>query len=321
MSGDKFFVVFMIVLFSLPLTLAGVNLYQGSGPDDVCPGSTGLFRDVVENTGDTPLEVSVSSSGEFSNLELDVPNVNVGGNVKFAIPVVADAGFDLASIEGSVVIYDKVGERVDGFDLEPVKTPGGVMRLSYDWKADVEVGEYVARAEVSYGGGVILLEESFGVGNEELELQEIRADDFELGKVSKVEMLIENMWGVPVSDAFIESEVLDGSGRVVSSFKSLNYDIGALRKEVFVSYWDSEGVSKGNYDVEVSIRYGDKSIRKSLSFEVGDDELIVGGIDYVASIDSSGDYNLVVIILVVVLVVINLVWFFMLRNKSGKSGK
>ena len=53
MSGDKFFVVFMIVLFSLPLTLAGVNLYQGSGPDDVCPGSTGLFRDVVENTGDT----------------------------------------------------------------------------------------------------------------------------------------------------------------------------------------------------------------------------------------------------------------------------
>jgi uncharacterized membrane protein len=73
MSGDKFFVVFMIVLFSLPLTLAGVNLYQGSGPDDVCPGSTGLFRDVVENTGDTPLEVSVSSSGSASYFSTTVP--------------------------------------------------------------------------------------------------------------------------------------------------------------------------------------------------------------------------------------------------------
>jgi uncharacterized membrane protein len=73
MSGDKFLIILMVVLISLPLTFAGVSLYQGSGPDDLCPGSTGLFRDVIENTGGEPVEVSVSSSGAASFFSTTVP--------------------------------------------------------------------------------------------------------------------------------------------------------------------------------------------------------------------------------------------------------
>ena len=73
MSGDRFFIVLMVVLISLPLSLAGVSLYQGSGPDDICPGSTGLFRDVIENTGGEPVEVGVSSSGSASFFSTTIP--------------------------------------------------------------------------------------------------------------------------------------------------------------------------------------------------------------------------------------------------------
>jgi hypothetical protein len=267
------------------------------------------------------IAISVSSSSEFSALELVASDANIGGNVKFVIPVVAEGGFDLNSISANIEIYNKAGVKLDSFVLESKTSPSGVMKLEYDWKADVEIGEYVAKAMVSYGGESVELEDVFGVGSEDLVLQEVRSDGFKLGKVSKIEMLIENMWGVPVGDAFIETKVLGSGGSIVSEFKSLNYDIGALRKEVFISYWDSDGVSKGSYDVEISINYGDKVIRKALSFEVRDDELIVGGIDYVATIGTNGGYNWIVIVLVVVLVVINLLWFFFFKNKFGSFGK
>jgi len=73
MSGDRFFIVMLAVLLFVPFALAEVNLIQGSGPSSMCPGSTGLFRDVVENTGGEPVQVSVSSSGSASYFSTTVP--------------------------------------------------------------------------------------------------------------------------------------------------------------------------------------------------------------------------------------------------------
>jgi hypothetical protein len=154
-----------------------------------------------------------------------------------------------------------------------------------------------------------------------LELQDIIVEGFSLGEIAKLEMLVENKWSEPISGAHIETKILNNRGDVVSNFKSASYDVEALAKQVFVSYWDTAGVSVGNYETEVSINYGDKSSKMNLEFQVEKNNLRVIGLGYVISAEGDGSSNLLIIVLVVVivlLVLINLLWFFLLRKRLHK---
>jgi len=173
-----------------------------------------------------------------------------------------------------------------------------------------------------YDEGTINLEEIFTVGSKELELQEISVNGFSLGEIAKLEMLVENKWSEPISDAHIETKITNDEGDSVSSFESANYDIGALEKQVFVSYWDTAGVRAGTYDAEVSINYADKASKKNLQFQVEKNSLTVVGLGYVISnADDEGEGNglvVVLIIAIVFLVLINLLWFLLLRKRLKK---
>jgi LPXTG-motif cell wall-anchored protein len=86
---------------------------------------------------------------------------------------------------------------------------------------------------------------------------------------------------------------------------------------VFVSYWDTAGVRVGTYETEVSINYGDKSSKKSLQFDVEENELIIIGLGYVISEDG-GESNTLMFVLIgviVLLVLVNILWFFLFRKK------
>ncbi|MBT6689748.1 hypothetical protein HN903_00270 [archaeon] len=268
----------------------------------------------------TQVHVYVPYPGKHANAKMYIYSASVGEDVSFVIPVISQGEFDLTSVRANVDIYDSAGEKVDSFGTKSVAIPSGAKKeLVYDWEADVAVGEYIAKATVIYDDGTIFLEERFSVGSEELVLQEIVAKDFSLGDIAKLEMLVENKWSGNIDDVFIETEILNDRGGVVSSFKSSDYSVGALSEETFISYWDTAGVLEGDYDVEVSINYNDKSSKKNLVFDVSENELVVIGLGYVISTDAEGSSSTIIIILIVVLIMINLLWFFLFRKKFGKA--
>jgi len=73
--SNKKIVLIMIMTFILPLVIAGgnFNIYEGTDMGPVCPTSTGLFTDAVENTGDEPLEFTISSAGTSAPFATIVP--------------------------------------------------------------------------------------------------------------------------------------------------------------------------------------------------------------------------------------------------------
>jgi len=267
----------------------------------------------------TQVYLYVPYPGKYANAKMYIYGANVGEDVRFVIPVVSAGEFDLTSVRASVDIFNKLGVKVDSFGIDSISVPSGSKKeLVYNWKSDVEVGEYFAKAAVVYDDGTINLEESFSVGSRELELQEIRVGGFSLGQIAKLEMLVENKWSEIISDVYIETKIKDDDGDVVSVFQSAAQDIDALSKKSFVSYWDSAGVRVGDYDAEVSIKYADKVSRKNLRFEVSENELVVVGLGYVISnADDSGSDTVVVVLVVIVvlLVLINLLWFLLLRKR------
>ena len=272
----------------------------------------------------TQVHLYVPYPGKYANAKMYVYGANVGEDVKFVIPVISAGEFDLTSVRANVDVYNKLNEKVSSFNTDSISVASGARKeLVYNWKADVPIGDYIAKASLIYDDGTIELEEVFSIGSEELELQEISVNDFSLGEIAKLEMLVENKWSEPIGGAHIETTIKNDRGGVVSSFKSASYDVGALSKQVFVSYWDTAGVKIGTYETEVSINYADKSSKKGLQFDVEENRLTVIGLGYVISADGGDGSNTLMYILigaVVVLILINLLWFVVFRRKFKKNG-
>jgi len=271
----------------------------------------------------TQVHIYVPYPGKYASAKLYVYSANVGEEVRFVIPVISAGKFDLSSVRANVDIYNKMGEKVESFGTNSVAVASGTKKeLVYDWRANVAVGEYIAKAVIVYDDGTISLEEKFSVGSKELELQEIVVGGFSLGEIAKLEMLVENKWGEAIGGAYIETKIKDNEGDVVSSFESAAQSIAALSKEVFVSYWDTAGVREGDYDAEISVKYGDKVSKENLIFEVSENELVIIGLGYVISADEGGSSDAIIIVLIIVvvlLVLLNLLWFLLLRKKLGQN--
>ena len=74
MSSNKKILFLAIVLLIVPFVNAyDFNLYAYSSPEDLCPGSTELFTDVITNTGENVLAITLSASGTASSFATSVP--------------------------------------------------------------------------------------------------------------------------------------------------------------------------------------------------------------------------------------------------------
>lgn len=268
----------------------------------------------------TQFYVNVPFPGKYASSGFVVYNVDTGEEVTFVFPVTCLGEFDLTSVRANIDIYNSANEIIDSLNTKSISIPSGDRReLVYKWDGNLSVGEYYAKAVLIYDEGTLNLESSFSVGSKELVLQDISVNDFSLGDIVKLEMLVENKWSEEISDAYIETKIMDSDGDAVAVFKSSSYSVGALDKEVFSSYWDTAGVKSGTYEADVSIYYGEKVSRNNLEFEVGENEFRVIGLGYVISSEEDDDNNLIVVlvIVIVVLVLINLLWFLILRKRLG----
>lgn len=275
----------------------------------------------------TQLHVYVPYPGKYAEADMNVVNAEKGGDATFIISVVSRGDLGLSNVRANIDIYNKLGERVTTFNTNSIDlAPGEAREIVSKWKADVPVGTYRAVATVIYGGDEpITLEKQFNVGSSVLELQQVEVNDFSLGEIAKLDMLIENKWSEPIVGAYAHTQIFNEEGEVMADFKSPNYDIPPLTKTVMTSYWDTAGVKEGTYETVVNLVYGsDKSNRQDLKLKVSENEIEVIGLGYVISERSSGggdDGNglvTILIIAVVVLILINVSWFLFFRRKLKK---
>ncbi len=270
----------------------------------------------------TQVYVYVPYPGKYADASFNIINANSGEDATFIIPVISRGEFDLASVRANIDVYNKLNEKVASFDTDTVSIESGKRKeIVYKWKADVPVGTYRAVATLIYDGETLNLEKEFNIGNQELDLISVNVNDFSLGDIAKFEMLVENKWSEPLSEAYIQTQVFNDKQEIMADFKSSTYDISALTKKIMVSYWDTAGVKTGTYNAKMILKYAGKTNEKNVQMKVGDSSIEVIGLGYVISEGSSGSSNSLVTILViaiVVLILINLLWFFILRKRLKK---
>ncbi|MCK5449669.1 hypothetical protein KAI32_02290 [Candidatus Pacearchaeota archaeon] len=267
----------------------------------------------------TQLYVHVPYPGKYAEADLNIVNAEQGEDVVFIIPIANRGEFDLVSVKANIDIYNKLNEKVTSFNTATISVGSKERKeLVSKWKADAPVGTYRAVVTLTYDGETINLEKQFNIGKEELELQQLEVNDFSLGDIAKMEMLVENKWSEQISGAYSQMQIYNEEEELVADFSSANYDIPALSKKLIVSYWDTAGVKPETYEAKVFLKYADISSQKNLQLKVSENKIEVIGLGYVVSSEGSeGDDNLVFILIVgiVVLILINLLWFLLLRKK------
>lgn len=268
----------------------------------------------------TQLVVNVPYPGKYAQSDLNIVNPGQGEEATFIIPVVSLGEQDLARVQANIDIYNRLGEKVASFNTAEVSVPSGQRSdIVSKWKADVPVGEYLAKATLIYDGETLTLEKQFTVGSATLELQQIQVRDFSLGEIAKFEMLVENKWSDRIVGVYAETQVYNKDNEVIADFKSPTYDIASLEKSNIVSYWDTAGIRTGTYDTTVYLRYGDKSSQQNLQLKVEQSSITAVGLGFVISESSSrggsGSIVTILVVVIVLLVLINLAWFLVLRKR------
>lgn len=275
----------------------------------------------------TQVYVYVPYPGKYAEAKLNVINADSNGDATFVISVASKGSFELTGVYANVDIYSSLNEKIDSFNTESYNIPSGEKKdIIYKWDAkNVAIGDYKARVALVYDEKVINLEDDFSVGEATIELQELYVNDFSLGQIVKVNMLLENKWSEPIIGVHSIMDIYGSNGNKLDSIKSPNYDIEPLGKQILSSYWDTVGVSEGSYNTIVSLEYNNKKIDNDLELVVSSNKLQVIGLGYVISSDNrtsssgGGDMTTILVIAVTILILVNVLWFVVFRKYLKKN--
>jgi hypothetical protein len=307
-------------------------------PEEMSPGEHNVDIFVVQTDAD-PESGSQASLGALAavstQLRVNVPYpgkylegaLNVVGDgsedMLFSIPVINKGTSDISRAGVQLDIYSSLNKKVASLDSEEIEILGGERKefiIKWD-PAGMTPGPYRAVASIVYDAGVLELEKDFDIGKKYLELQGVEVNDFRLGDIVKMEMLVENYWSEPMVGAFVVVSLLDDRGRVIDDFKTSSYDVDSSTKETILGFWDTSGVSKGVYNATIDLNYAGKEDRYYFKLDVGLNDIKIFGIGHIIAKEgkSSDDSLLLVIAIgVIILILINVLFVVYFMRRRGK---
>ena len=266
--------------------------------------------------------VYVPCAGKCIDADLNVLDSAQNSTATFIVPIINRGKVGIGEARAVIDIYTSLNEKIDTIETDylPIE-PGARTELSAKWNVNVPAGNYLAKVTVFYDGESKNFEKQFAVGAESLSIESILVNNFQLGEIAKLQILVENKWNQELKSVFANLLVYNEDSQIMADVKSATENIQALSKKELIAYWDTVGVEEGEYDGKLMVRYGEKSTDKNLVLKVSEDSLDVVGVGY--AIRPSGgkgvDMVTILLVLVIILLIVNLSWFVFFRRIIGKK--
>lgn len=186
----------------------------------------------------------------------------------------------------------------------------------------LETGKYTAEIKVNYAGNSQTSEKEFSVGQDTLSIKRMYVEDFELGEIAKFNSMVKNNYNTKIKNLQMNMTIYNRDS-VMESIKSNTYTIPSESTKNIVSYWDTEGVEKGDYQGVIALQHSLGSFSKEVTFEVRSDTILVQGLGGEVIAEEVEDNNLLRTILIAAgaLAILNLIYFGIRRLIKKKKGK
>jgi len=272
------------------------------------------------------LHVQVPCPGKCIEADLNVFDAEENSTATFIVPVINRGKLGIGEVRASIEIYTPLNQKIatvetDYYPLEPGKRT----ELTGKWEVNVPRGDYLAKVTVFYDGESKAFEKKFSVGTQALTIESILVNNFQLGEIAKLQILVENKWNQELKSVFANLLVYNKDNQVMADVKSAAEDIPPLTKKELLAYWDTVGIEEGIYDGKLMVVYGEKSADKNLVLKVSENSLDITGVGYAIRPKGGKGVNIttILIVIVILLLVVNLAWFiffsrFMKNRKERK---
>ena len=275
------------------------------------------------------IHVQVPCPGKCIETDLNVLDAEQNSTATFIVPVINRGQLDIGEVRASIDIYTSLNEKITTVETDywPLES-GARTELSGKWQVDVPSGDYLAKVTVFYDGESKSFEKQFAVGTQALTIESILVNNFQLGEIAKLQILVENRWNQELKSVFANLLVYNQQDQVMADVKSAGQDIPALTKKELIAYWDTVGVKEGQYNGKLMVKYGEKSSDRNLVLKVSENNLDITGVGYAIRPQGGKGVTLTTILLVIVIILllVNVAWFvffkrFIGKRKTAKAGK
>ncbi len=266
--------------------------------------------------------IYVPCPGKCIDADLNVLDAELNSTATFIIPVVNRGKLGIGEARAVIDIYSALNEKIDSVETDYLAiAPGTRTELSGKWNVKVPAGNYLAKVTVFYDGESKSFEKQFAVGTKGLSIESILVNNFRLGEIAKLQILVENKWNQELKSVFANLLVYNNGNQVMADVKSAAEDIPALSKKELLAYWDTIGVQEGEYNGKLMVKYGEKSTDKNLILKVSENSLDITGVGYAIRPSGGKGINIttILLVLIILLLIVNLAWFVFFRRIIGKK--
>ncbi len=303
-----------VVVLQLPSQLAeGNTIITDSGTLIMKKNSEELMSATTAVLSSVYLDVPYP--GKFIDSKLYVDNSNGLG---FTVSVFSRGSERINNVYANILIKGPTNKEIANIKTNTLSLdPGADGKLTASYNQPLESGVYYAEAIIHFDGNEIVKRETFMVNNMNINILDLSIDRFKLGQIAKIDVSVESDWNSVIKDVYADFNLIDSSGQVVDSLKTVSVDVHPHEKTVLSGFWDTSGVSVGTYDIGIVLHYNNKESNKLFKAVIGLDKISLT--DYsagnVVKVDSSSNSVIpLLIVAVVVLIVINLGWFFYFKK-------
>lgn len=267
------------------------------------------------------VELKVPFTGKYAEASLDVSTKDNIASFYFNVDNLGE--IDINEAYAEVTILDQYGKQIDEILTDKRDVPKGKLReLKAIWNTNSSFGNYYAGAIIHYDDEIIKLKKQFTLGDFFLKLTEIITDEFELGKINKILVKVENLAYEEVKDVSARIIIYNENEEIINLLSSPVDISGSSIKEIPV-FWDTKNAPEGIFNGELILSYNDHSKTYQVNTVITQDMMHVNIVGYekpIIEVADDGMLNTFVFVLAIIVFIIILRLFIRsFKNKSGKE--
>tara|TARA_Y100000310_G_scaffold241784_1_gene245871 strand:+ start:32405 stop:33556 length:1152 start_codon:yes stop_codon:yes gene_type:complete len=203
----------------------------------------------------TPIDIKVPYPGVYAEISFNVQDLNINETADFVIAINNLGKEDIGNAKAVIDVLDNDEKIVEKLFTQEKK-------IKADTKENLEAlfdpskhnaGQHKAIAHVTYADKSKDLESSFKIGALNVEIINYTKTFFK-DKITKFDIEIKSGWNSKIDNIFAEVRVLNNSEEV-SSFKTISVSLEKWEKRKISTFWDTQGLGEGTYDVEIILFY------------------------------------------------------------------
>ncbi len=219
----------------------------------------------------------VPYSKKFAKMRLFVGDFDVNKRSNFVLELNNLGTEDITSAQARVKIID-LHSKQDVVTLisDESRVPKKQKKLfTIPWTANVPRGVYQVIASIVYDGKVVEDQKVLTIGSESISISDISVKTFKLGGIAKFDILLSNEWSSDIDDVYARIDITKQTDTFASS-TTQTVVLPALGSVVVNAYWDTDKVVPGNYDLKVTLFYGDTAQEKTYPITVTQNSIDTG---------------------------------------------